>query len=407
MATEVKIPAMGESITTGIIATWQVQDGDSVEAGQILFELETDKVTSEATAEVSGVISLKAEEGDEVEIGQVVAEIDESAADTPKKTAPTEEAAPAEASSAAEAAPSGDKPISPAVRRIASETGIDPSTVPGTGKDGRVTKGDMLAAEKAPTFAPAPVPTPAALATPPASQAAPTGERVTRKKMTALRRKIAERLVSSQQTAAILSTFNEVDMSAVMKFRKTHQEAFVAKHGIKLGFMSFFVKAVVNALKEIPNINAQIEGDEMVMNHYYDIGVAIGTDRGLVVPVVRDCDALSFAGIENAIKDYAKKGQAGKITIDDMQGGVFTISNGGTYGSLLSTPIINPPQSGILGMHSIQQRPVAVNGQVEIRPMMYLALSYDHRIVDGKEAVTFLVKIKEAIEDPTRLLFDL
>ena len=397
---------MGESITSGILAAWSVQDGDVVEAGQVLFELETDKITSEANAEVGGQITLKAEEGDEVEIGQVVAVIDESvsagAAPAPAADAP----APAAEAPAASGEPSGDKPISPAVRRVAAETGIDPSTVPGSGKDGRVTKGDMLAAEKSapakPTVAPTAAPSPAA----PAPTASAEG-RTTRKKMTPLRKKIAQRLVQSQQTAAILSTFNEVDMSAIMKLRKQHQESFVAKHGIKLGFMSFFVKAVVKALQDIPAINAQIEGDEMVYNNFYDIGVAIGTDRGLVVPVVRDCEKLSFAGIEQAIKDYAIKGQSGKITIDDMQGCGFTVSNGGTYGSLLSTPIINPPQSGILGMHSIQQRPVAVNGQVEIRPMMYLALSYDHRIVDGKEAVTFLVKIKEAIEDPSRLLFDL
>ena len=403
MATEVKIPAMGESITSGILAAWSVQDGDVVEAGQVLFELETDKITSEANAEVGGKISLKAEEGDEVEIGQVVALIDESVSAS-ASSAPAETPAPEAESAAPSGEPSGDKPVSPAVRRIAAETGIDPSTVPGSGKDGRVTKGDMLAA-KAPAPKPSVAPTPSAPA-PAAPVPSPEG-RQTRKKMTPLRKKIAQRLVASQQTAAILSTFNEVDMSAVMKLRKQHQESFVAKHGIKLGFMSFFVKAVVKALQDIPMINAQIEGDEVVMNHFYDIGVAIGTDRGLVVPVVRDCDKLSFAGVEHAIKDYAKKGQAGKISIEDMQGGGFTISNGGTYGSLLSTPIINPPQSGILGMHSIQQRPVAVNGQVEIRPMMYLALSYDHRIVDGKEAVTFLVKIKEAIEDPSRLLFDL
>ena len=394
---------MGESITSGILAVWSVQDGDVVEAGQVLFELETDKITSEANAEVGGKITLQAEEGDEVEIGQVVALIDESvsAGSAPSAT-PT---VPEETASAAPVGePSGDKPVSPAVRRIASETGIAPSSVPGSGKDGRVTKGDMLAAEKPapPKPSSAPVPFPAAVAAAPAPE-----DRTTRKKMTPLRKKIAQRLVQSQQPAAILTTFNEVDMSAVMKLRKQHQEDFVAKHGIKLGFMSFFVKATVKALQEIPMINAQIEGDEVVMNHYYDIGVAIGTDRGLVVPVVRDCDQLSYAGVENAIKDYAKKGQAGKITIDDMQGGVFTISNGGTYGSLLSTPIINPPQSGILGMHSIQPRPVAVNGQVEIRPMKYLALSYDHRIVDGKEAVTFLVRVKENLEAPARFVLEL
>ena len=400
MATDVKIPALGESITSGIIASWQVQEGDYVESGQPLFELETDKITSEAMAECSGTISIKAAEGDEVEIGQTVAVIDETAARPEGAAAPKEEAPKTETAPTPEApAPSGKNyPPSPAVRRIAEETGVSPASVAGSGKDGRVTKGDMLAAQSA-----APEPQ----AAKPAVSSIPTGERTTRKKMTPLRRKIAERLVAAQQEAAILTTFNEVDMSAVMNLRKRYQEKFVEKHGIKLGFMSFFTKAVVHALKEVPSVNGQIEGGEIIQNHYYDIGVAIGAPKGLIVPVVRDCDTQSFAEIEMQIVNYAKRARDGKITMDDLQGGVFTISNGGTYGSLLSTPIINAPQSGILGMHTIQQRPIAVNGEVQIRPMMYLAHSYDHRLIDGKEAVTFLINIKEAIEAPERLLFNI
>lgn len=400
MATDVKIPALGESITSGIIASWQVQEGDYVESGQALFELETDKITSEAMAECSGVISIKAAEGDEVEIGQTVAVIDESATKPEGAAAPQTEA-PAEAAPTPAAAPAAfgkEYPPSPAVRRIAEETGINPASVAGSGKDSRVTKGDMLSAQGS---APAPQ------AAKPVASSVPQGERTTRKKMTPLRRKIAERLVAAQQEAAILTTFNEVDMSAVMNLRKRYQEKFVEKHGIKLGFMSFFTKAVVHALKEVPAVNGQIEGGEIIQNHYYDIGVAIGAPKGLIVPVVRDCDSQSFAEIEMQIINYAKRARDGKITMDDLQGGVFTISNGGTYGSLLSTPIINAPQSGILGMHTIQQRPVAINGEVQIRPMMYLAHSYDHRLVDGKEAVTFLIKIKEAIEAPERLLFNI
>ena len=391
---------MGESITSGILSAWTVANGEFVTEGQIIYELETDKVTSEAQAEVSGIITLDVEEGTEVEIGQVIAKIDESA------KAPAGDSKPAESEKPASSAPAKDSPandsLSPAPRRIVEETGIDPKNIQGTGKDGRVTKGDLLAAAKQPAAAPSSNPSPS-------SQPAkvPTGERTTRKKMTPLRRSIAKRLVEAQQNAAILSTFNEVDMSAVMDLRKNLQDDFVAEHEIKLGFMSFFVKAVVGALKAVPALNAQIEGDEIIENHYYDIGVAVSTPKGLMVPVVRDCDQLSFAGIEKSILDYAKKARDGKISIDDMQGGVFTITNGGTFGSLLSTPIINPPQSGILGMHNIVPRPMAVNGEVVIRPMMYLALSYDHRIVDGKEAVTFLVKIKQAIENPSRMLFGL
>ncbi|MFW5883808.1 MAG: 2-oxoglutarate dehydrogenase complex dihydrolipoyllysine-residue succinyltransferase, partial [Verrucomicrobiota bacterium] len=392
MATDVKVPAMGESISSGVLASWHVADGDVVEQGQVLYELETDKITSEATAEVAGRISLKASEGDEVEIGQVVAEIDESAAGEAPAKSKSESKAKAAApvpsgkdedktEAGKEAAPQGDKPsagqpLSPAVRRVAAETGIDPEDVPGTGKGGRVTKADLLAAAKDAEAKPAPdTAAPKVEATQPSEAFAKEGKpaasegRVTRKKMSPLRRKIAQRLVQSQQTAAILTTFNEVDMTNVMALRKQHQEAFVGRHGIKLGFMSFFVKAAVKALKDVPALNAQIDGEEVVQNHYYDIGVAIGTEKGLIVPVLRDCDQLSFAGIETQIKDYAGKASKGQIKIEDLQGGVFTISNGGTYGSLLSTPIINPPQSGIPGMHTIQQRPMAVDNQVVIRPM--------------------------------------
>lgn len=400
MATDVKVPPVGESISSGILAVWHVKDGDLVERDQVLFELETDKITSEGLAETSGVISIKTEEGDEVDIGQVVAVIEDPDKATASSESPAAEPATMtteEESAAVES--KGKKPISPAVRRIASETGVDPSNVEGSGKGGRVTKGDMLEASSAPTPAPETVVTPA--------KPAQSTQRTSRKKMTGLRAKIADRLVQAQQEAAILTTFNEVDMSAVMKLRKQHQESFVAKYGHKLGFMSFFVKAVVHALKEVPGLNAQIDGQEVVTNHYYDIGIAVGTEKGLVVPVVRDCEQKSFAAIEGDILQYAGKARDGKLAIEDLQGGVFTITNGGIYGSMLSTPILNPPQSGILGMHSIQERPMAINGEVVIRPMMYLALSYDHRIVDGKEAVTFLVKVKEAIEDPTRLLFEI
>ncbi len=376
---EVKIPPMGESISSGVLAKWHVKDGDIVKKDQPLFELETDKITSEGTAESAGKISLKVAAGTEVKIGATVATIDSAA------TA----GAPAAAKEAS---------ASPAVRRLAEETSIDPATVAGTGKAGRVTKGDMLAAGEKPA-APAAV-APAAAPKP----AVPAGARQSRRKMTPLRQKIAQRLVAAQHEAAMLTTFNEVDMSAVMALRAKYQDDFVKKNGFKLGFMSFFAKAVVNALKEIPAINAQIDGDHIVENHYYDVGVAVSTEKGLMVPVIRDCDTLSMAGIEKAIGDVAKRAREGKITLADLEGGVFTITNGGTFGSMLSTPIINAPQSAILGLHAINDRPVALNGQVVIRPMMYLALSYDHRLVDGKEAVTFLVKVKQAIEDPARLL---
>jgi len=464
MATEVKVPSMGESINSGILASWHVSDGDTVQRDQVLYELETDKITSEGVAEADGVISLKAEEGEEVEIGQVVATIEEGAsgdgdsqekessekeekssegekssekesADEKKESEDTSEGEAAEEKTEEESADTeGDdsksnKTLSPAVRALVDENDLDVSKIKGTGKDGRVTKGDVLAyledqkskkknsdsskksekseASEKETSEDTKKSKEEDSKPKPKEATASSEERTTRKKLSPLRKRIGERLVAAQRQAAILSTFNEVDLSAVMNLRKTHQEDFVEKHGLKLGFMSFFCKAVVHALKEVPQINAQIDGDELIQNHYYDIGVAIGTDRGLIVPVLRDVDKLSFASVELEIGRYAKLAKEGKIQVEDLQGGVFTISNGGVYGSLLSTPILNPPQSGILGMHSIQQRPIAVDGEVVIRPMMYIALSYDHRVVDGKEAVTFLVKVKEAVENPTRLLFEI
>jgi 2-oxoglutarate dehydrogenase E2 component (dihydrolipoamide succinyltransferase) len=417
MATQVKIPSMGESISSGILAAWHVKDGDYVEAGQAIYELETDKITSEANAEVAGIINIKVAQDEEVDIGAVVAVIDESAA-APAGSAATEPAAAAAAQpvAAVTAAPAAAAPaqaapatakvdtsvtLSPAARKAAEESGVNPASIAGSGKDGRVTKGDIVAAAATPAPA-APAPTTKA-ATP--ATAANNGARETRKKMSPLRRKIAERLVAATQEAALLTTFNEVDMSAVMQLRKQHQEKFVERHGIKLGFMSFFTKAVTHALQAVPAVNARIEGNEIVTQHFYDIGVAVGTDKGLMVPTLRDCDQKGFAEIEKDILAYAKAARDGKIQMSDLEGGVFTISNGGIYGSMLSTPIINYPQPAILGLHNITERAVVVNHEIVIRPMMYLALSYDHRLIDGKEAVTFLNKIKEAIEDPSRLLF--
>lgn len=423
MSTEVKIPALGESISSGVLSSWKVAEGSYVEVDQPIYELETDKITQEGLAEVAGIISFTVQEGEEVEIGATIASIDESA-EKSDSSAPAAEEGPvvesAEAESKAETKPAStaepvqvetdvktpepsslELPFSPAVRKILAETQIDPATLSGTGKDGRITKADVLNAQKAtpipPSEAPiAPTPAPSVVST-------DSNARCSRRPLSPIRRKIASRLVEAQQTAAILSTFNEVDLTEIMALRKRHQESFVKQNGVKLGFMSFFVKGVVHALRAVPQINSRMEGHELVENHYFDIGVAVGTEKGLVVPVLRDCDALSFAEIEQSIVEYAKKARSGGITLQDMQGGCFTITNGGIYGSLLSTPIINPPQSGILGMHSIQERPVALNGEVVIRPMMYTALSYDHRVVDGQQAVTFLVKLKEAMEDPARL----
>ncbi len=407
MPFEVKIPPMGESINSGVLAKWYVQDGDVVKKDQPLFELETDKITTEGTAETAGRVSLLVAAGTEVKIGAVVAKIDETAT-AAATVAPTSPVSGIPNPKSAES--------SPAVRRLAAETGVDPATVTGTGKAGRVTKGDMLkattdSAKTAPVGsplagAPTPPPAPTSPTTPVSGIPNPQSptERQTRKKLSPLRKRIAERLVQAQHEAAMLTTFNEVDMSAVIALRKKYQDDFVKKHGVKLGFMSFFTKAVVAALHDVPALNAQFAGDEIIQNNYYDIGVAVSTDRGLMVPVLRDCDRQSMAGIEQALADLAKRARDGKITLPDLEGGVFTITNGGIFGSMLSTPILNAPQAGILGLHAINERPVALEGQVVIRPMMYLALSYDHRLVDGREAVTFLVKVKQAIEDPARLI---
>ncbi|CAN5357980.1 hypothetical protein BH09VER1_BH09VER1_29030 [soil metagenome] len=363
MSVEIKVPAVGESITSGILSVWHKKDGDTVASGEILFTLETDKVSTEINAPESGILKTQAAEGEEVKIGQVVATIEAGGAPAPKAEAKAEPAPKKEA---------------------APQKKEEPAAV-----------------------APVPEPAPARKEEAPAPKAkivGPDDPRTTRKKLTPLRRKIATQLVSAQHNAAILTTFNECDMSAVMTLRKQMQDEFVKKHGTKLGFMSFFVKSVVDALKAVPAINSRMDGDELIQNHYYDIGVAVGTERGLMVPVLRDCDQKSFAEIESDLVGFAVKAREGKIGIADLQGGGFTISNGGVYGSLLSTPILNPPQSGILGMHKIQERPVAEKGQVVIRPMMYLALSYDHRVVDGKEAVTFLIRVKDCIENPARLL---
>ncbi|MBI4626739.1 MAG: 2-oxoglutarate dehydrogenase complex dihydrolipoyllysine-residue succinyltransferase [Verrucomicrobia bacterium] len=417
---EVKIPPMGESISSGILAKWHVADGELVKKDQPLFELETDKITSEGTAETAGRIALKAAVGDEVKIGQVVATIDSVVGSQESEVSPPPAGSPPTSdlrppTSDLRPPTSDPRPLvsaeaSPAVRRIAAETGVDPAVVAGSGKAGRVTKGDMLAAGAA-----KPVATSASESKPAAttdSQSAirnpqlPTtpGPRQTRRKMSPLRQKIAQRLVAAQHEAAMLTTFNEADMSAVIALRTKYQDDFVKKHGLKLGFMSFFAKAAVHALREVPAVNAQLDGDSIVENHYYDIGVAVSTEKGLMVPVIRDCDTLGMADIEKAIADVAKRARESKITLADLEGGVFTITNGGIFGSMLSTPIINPPQSAILGLHAINERPIALNGQVAIRPMMYLALSYDHRLVDGKEAVTFLMKVKQVIEDPARLV---
>lgn len=407
MSIEVKIPPVGESIEGGVVSVWHKKSGEYVEAGEALLTLETDKVSTEITAEKAGVLETKAEEGQEVKIGEVVALIDDQAtAPTKVKTASTKAAAPV-AKADGKRSPNADV-LSPAVRRMTTEEKLDPAKIAATGKSGRLTKGDVIAhlqAEPEPAIDDQEKPRHRQETT--AGATASGEERFTRKKMSPLRRKIAAQMVMAQQTAAILTTFNECDMSEVMSLRKKAQEKFQAEHGVKLGFMSFFIKAVVDALKAVPAINSRIEGDDFITNRYYDIGVAVGTERGLVVPVVRDADKKSFADLERDIADFATRARDGKIKIEDLQGGTFTISNGGVYGSLMGTPILNPPQSGILGMHAIKERPMAVKGQVVVRPMMYLALSYDHRAVDGKEAVTFLVKVKEAIENPTALLLEL
>lgn len=389
MSTEIKVPPLGESISEATVAKWVKKVGDYVNADEMVAELETDKVTLEVNAPVAGIIeSLKVSEGGTVEVGAVLGTIKAGAAGSVSSAAP-KASIPAPSSVAAKATSSQNNAVmSPAASKIAQEQNVQLTS--GTGKDGRVTKGDVLQAVQQGHHAPA-----------------ATGPREERVRMTKLRQKIAERLKDSQNTAAILTTFNEIDMSNVMALRAQYKDIFEEKHGSKLGFMSFFVKAALSALKEIPAVNAEIDGQDVIYKHFYDIGVAVGSPQGLVVPIVRNADQLSFAGIEQTIANLGKKARDGKLTVEDMTGGTFTISNGGVYGSLLSTPIINPPQTGILGLHKIQDRPVAINGEVKIRPMMYIALSYDHRLIDGKEAVTFLVRVKEAVEDPKRLLLDL
>ena len=394
-------PTMGESVAEGTMGAWLKKAGDAVKKDEVLVEIETDKVAVEVSSPADGVLAeITAEQGATVTPGQVIGKVaagEGAAAATPSAPA-------ANAGSAQEADKGGDAPhLSPSVQRIVSEKNLDPRAIEGSGKDGRILKGDALAAADAPKAAPA------AAAPAPAAPSAPraTGPREERVKMTRLRQTIARRLKESQNTAAQLTTFNEVDMSAVMALRSQYKDAFEKRHGVKLGFMSFFVKATIAALREIPAVNAEIDGTDIIYKNHYDIGVAVGTEKGLVVPVLRDVDQLSLAEIEKGIAGLGKAARDGDLTLDQLQGGTFTITNGGIYGSLMSTPILNMPQSGILGMHNIVQRPVAVNGEVKIRPMMYLALSYDHRIVDGKEAVTFLVRIKENLEDPQRFLLDL
>jgi 2-oxoglutarate dehydrogenase E2 component (dihydrolipoamide succinyltransferase) len=409
---DIMTPALGESVTEATVARWTKKAGEAVKKDELLVELETDKVSLEVVAPADGVLaSIAAEEGATVVPGTVLGVVTEGGAATAAPAAPAPKAAaapapapaptpaPAPAPVAAAAPAPTAAPVSPAPARIAAENNLDLSKVAGTGKDGRVTKGDALAALEARANAPAPA----------AAPAAPRAihEREERVKMTRLRQTIARRLKEAQNTAAMLTTFNEVDMTAVMALRNQYKDVFEKKHGVKLGFMSFFTKAVVAALKAVPDVNAEIDGTDIVYKNHYDIGVAVGTEKGLVVPVVRDADTLSLAEIEKAIGALGKKARDGALAIEDMQGGTFTITNGGIYGSLMSTPILNAPQSGILGMHAIKERAMVVGGKIEVRPMMYLALSYDHRVVDGAGAVTFLVKVKEALEDPQRLLLEL
>jgi 2-oxoglutarate dehydrogenase E2 component (dihydrolipoamide succinyltransferase) len=432
MIIEVKVPSVGESVTSGVVSAWHKKSGEFVKEGEPLFALETDKVSTDIVAERSGVLETKVAEGQEVKIGEIIAVIDDSkgapeekksAAPVKKKKTPEEKKEEAEPEKkAVTAAAGGDRgrsvaaaelaqpessppatELSPAVRRIVDEEKIEPEEIVGTGPGGRLTKADVLKAVEGRGKAGS---SDIATATEKEKIEAPEA-RFVRKKMSPLRRKIAQQLVMAQHSAAILTTFNECDMSAVQELRRNKQEEFTKKHGVKLGLMSFFVKASVEALKAVAVVNGRIDGDDFIQNNFYDIGVAVGTERGLVVPVVRDADKKSFADLERDIADYAGRARDGKLKLEDLQGGTFTITNGGVYGSLFATPILNPPQSGILGMHKIMPRPMAVDGNVAVRPMMYLALSYDHRAIDGKEAVTFLVKVKECIEDPKKLPLDL
>ena len=435
MIIEVKVPSVGESVTSGVVSSWHKKSGEFVNEGEPLFALETDKVSTDIVAEKSGVLETKVPEGQEVKIGEVVAVIDDSKQtskqgkeEKPKKKDPEAKKKEPESQKKPEAVAAsvdGGKPestthaatLSPGVRRIVEEEKLEPEKITGTGQGGRLTKADVLKAVENRGTEPSEVAVAKAEekiepreVQPPADASAEASAkaeaRFIRKKMSPLRRKIAQQLVMAQHTAAILTTFNECDMSAVQEMRRRKQDEFTKKQGIKLGLMSFFVKAAVEALKAVPVVNGRIDGDDFIQNNFYDIGVAVGTERGLVVPVVRDADKKSFADLERDIADFAGRARDGKLKLEDLQGGTFTITNGGVYGSLFATPILNPPQSGILGMHKIMPRPVAVTGKVEVRPMMYLALSYDHRAIDGKEAVMFLIKVKECIEDPKKLQLD-
>ena len=417
--TEIRVPTLGESVTEATIGRWFKKAGDAVAVDEPLVELETDKVTIEVPAPSAGTLGeIVAKDGETVAVGALLGQIMDGGggakpaaapAKEPVKEAPKPAPAPAVAAAAPVAAKAmlSDGPLAPSVRKISAESGIDASTVPGSGKDGRVTKGDMLAAIEKAASSPTPVGQLAAAVQMRAPSPADDAAREERVKLTRLRQTIARRLKEVQNTAAMLTTFNEVDMSHIMALRSQYKDVFEKKHGIKLGFMGFFVRACVQALKDVPAVNAEIDGTDLVYKNYYHIGVAVGTDKGLVVPVVRDCDRKSIAEIEKSIADYGRRAREGQLKIDEMQGGTFTITNGGIYGSLMSTPILNAPQSAILGMHKIQERPVAIAGKVEIRPMMYLALSYDHRVIDGKDAVTFLVRVKESLEDPARMVLDL
>ncbi|MGH6877966.1 MAG: 2-oxoglutarate dehydrogenase complex dihydrolipoyllysine-residue succinyltransferase [Rhizomicrobium sp.] len=405
MSIEIKVPAMGESVTEATVGRWFKKEGDAVVRDEPLLELETDKVTVEVPAPADGAIeSIAVQQGTTVQVGAVLGAIAEGAAAKKSPQAAPAQAAPAPAPTSPApqpAKPAETESLMPSVRRVADETGLRPSDISGTGKDGRVTKGDMLAALEARAAERAASPVTVAPAGPRAR-----ANREERVPMSRLRRTVALRLKESQNTAAQLTTFNEVDMSHVMALRGEYKETFEKKHHVRLGFMSFFVKACIAALKELPSVNGEIEGDDIIYKNYYDIGVAVATDRGLIVPVLRDADRMSLAQIEAAISDFGTRARDGKLKLEELQGGTFTISNGGVFGSLMSTPILNAPQSGILGMHKIQPRPVAIDDNIEIRPMMYLALSYDHRLVDGRDAVMFLVRVKENLEDPQRLLLD-
>ena len=420
---EIRVPALGESVTEATIGKWFKKPGEAVAVDEPLVELETDKVTIEVPAPAAGVLAdIAARDGDTVAVGAVLGQIKEGAAGATKSStvaapsapppSPSQSAPPAAPPTAAPkpalaTAKPSDAPLAPSVRRLAPESGVDAASVAGSGKDGRVTKGDMLAAIERAAAAPTPVAATAAALQMRAPAPPDDAAREERVRMTRLRQTIARRLKDAQNTAAMLTTFNEVDMGHIMALRTQYRDLFEKKHGVKLGFMGFFVRACVQALKEIPAVNAEIDGADIIYKNYYHIGIAVGTERGLVVPVVRDCDAKSLGEIEKAIADFGRRARDGTLKIEEMQGGTFTITNGGIYGSLMSTPILNAPQSGILGMHKIQERPMVVAGKIEVRPMMYLALSYDHRLVDGREAVTFLVRVKECLEDPARLVLDL